>query len=131
MHDAELHSMLDADEWHWWYRGRRRVLRAALGRLALRDGAVVLDAGCGSGRTLEELRRYGRVVGVDASAAAVRTAHARGRIEACVARLEALPFADDTFDLITCLDVLEHLRDDRAALAELRRVSRPEGWLVV
>lgn len=131
MQDAELLSMLDADDRHWWYRGRRRVLRAELDRLALPDGAEILDAGCGSGRTMEELARYGRVVGVDASETAVLTARSRGRANVRVATLETLPFPGDTFDLITCLDVLEHLPDDRAALAELRRVCRPQGWLVV
>jgi SAM-dependent methyltransferase len=131
MQDAELRSMLDADDWHWWYRGRRRVLRAELDRLPLPSDAEILDAGCGSGRTIDELARYGRAVGVDASETAIRTAHSRGRIGVRVGSLEALPFPDDAFDLITCLDVLEHLPDDRAALAELRRVCRPNGWLVV
>lgn len=131
MEHAELRSMLEADDWHWWYRGRRRVLRAELDRLPLPPGGLVLDAGCGSGRTMEELARYGTVEGVDASPDAVEAARARGRARAQLGRLEALPFPDGTFDLITCLDVLEHLPDDRAALAELRRVSRPDGWLVV
>ena len=48
-----------------------------------------------------------------------------------VARVEQLPFPDGTFDLVTCLDVVEHTPDDRATLAELRRVTRPGGLLVV
>ena len=48
-----------------------------------------------------------------------------------VGRLEELPWEDGTFDLITCLDVIEHVPDDVAALAELRRVCRPGGWLLV
>jgi SAM-dependent methyltransferase len=131
MQEAELRSMLEADEEHWWYRGRRRVLRSALDRLPLGADADILDAGCGSGRTMQELARYGRVVGVDASETALRTARERGRANVRLGGIEALPFPDDAFDLITCLDVLEHLPDDRAALAELRRVCRPEGWLVV
>ena len=65
MTDDELRAMLSADESHWWYRGRRRILRAAIERLPLGPGAHLLDAGCGSGRTLDELARYGRVSGVD------------------------------------------------------------------
>ncbi len=41
------------------------------------------------------------------------------------------PGSDDTFDLITCLDVIEHTPDDRATLRELRRVCQPGGWLLV
>ncbi|MEA2385525.1 MAG: hypothetical protein QOH72_5496 [Solirubrobacteraceae bacterium] len=129
-HD-ELHAMLISDERHWWYRGRRRVLRAELDRLPLEPDARLLDAGCGSGRTMDELARYGRVSGVDLSAEAVATARARGHADVCVARVEDLPFADRTFDAVTCLDVVEHTPDDRATLAELLRVTRPGGLLVV
>ena len=51
--------------------------------------------------------------------------------EVRIGRLEELPYDDSTFDLITCLDVIEHIPDDRAALRELRRVSKPGGWLLV
>ena len=47
------------------------------------------------------------------------------------ADIEALPFADDSFDAILCVHVLEHVADDRAALRELRRVLRPRGWAVI
>jgi SAM-dependent methyltransferase len=127
----ELQTMLSSDERHWWYRGRRRVLRAQLDRLPLAPGARLLDAGCGSGRTLDELVRYGRVSGIDLSPQAVAAAQRRGHQDVRVGRVEQLPFADGTFDVVTCLDVIEHTPDDRASLAELRRVVRPGGLLLV
>jgi SAM-dependent methyltransferase len=129
MTEDELQAMLAADERHWWYRGRRRVLRAAIDRLPLAPEARLLDAGCGSGRMLDELARYGRVTGADISSEAVAAARARGH-HVVRAAIEALPFADRTFDLVTCLDVIEHTPDDRASLGELRRVTRPGGLLV-
>jgi 2-polyprenyl-3-methyl-5-hydroxy-6-metoxy-1,4-benzoquinol methylase len=129
-HD-ELQTMLSSDESHWWYRGRRRVLRAELDRLPLDPDARLLDAGCGSGRTLDELARYGRVSGIDLSPEAVHAARRRGHDDVHVAAVEDLPFADETFDVVTCLDVVEHTPDDRATLAELRRVTRPGGLLLV
>ena len=131
MTSDELQAMLAGDERHWWYRGRRRVLRAQLDRLPIPPGARLLDAGCGSGRTLDELARRGRVSGVDTSPEAVAAARRRGHRDVRVARVERLPFPDGTFDLVTCLDVVEHTPDDRATLAELRRVTRPGGLLVV
>jgi SAM-dependent methyltransferase len=131
MTSDELQAMLSSDENHWWYRGRRRFLRAELDRLPLAPSARLLDAGCGSGRTLDELARYGRVSGVDLSPEAVAAARLRGHDDVHVARVEELPFGDATFDVVTCLDVVEHTPDDRETLAELWRVTRPGGLLVV
>lgn len=130
--DAQLmRVMLDVDERHWWYRGRRQIIRAELERLPLPAGAAVLDAGCGSGRQLQELERYGTVHGVEVSPDAAEVARSRGHGEVVNGPLEQLPWGDGTFDLITCLDVLEHLPDEHAALIELARVAKPDGWLVV
>jgi SAM-dependent methyltransferase len=131
MTPQELEAMLTSDERHWWYRGRRRVLRAELDRLPLDPRARLLDAGCGSGRTLDELARYGRVSGLDLSSVAVAAARRRGHRDVRVGAVETMPFDDDSFDVVTCLDVIEHTPDDRVTLAELRRVTRPGGLLVV
>src|SRR5437764_9896055 len=126
-----MKAMLDVDDHHWWYRGRRQILRAELDRLPLPLGSRILDAGCGSGRTLEELRHYGEVQGIELDPEAAAVARSRGCGEVKTGRLEELPWPPDTFDLITCLDVIEHTPDDRVTLAELRRVCKPGGWLVV
>ncbi len=126
-----MQETLAVDEHHWWYRGRRRIIRAELRRLPLPAGAHVLDAGCGSGRTLQDLVDYGEVSGIELHEDAAQLARSRGHGEVRVGRLEALPWPDGSFDLITCLDVIEHTPDDRAALAELYRVCRPGGWLLV
>ena len=121
--------MLAADDVHWWYRGRRRVIDAALECLGLPDDARILDAGCGSGRMLDELAAHGEVTGVDSDPACVAAAGARGR-NVLPAELPHLPFSGASFDLVTCFDVIEHLDDDVAALRELRRVAVPSGRLL-
>jgi SAM-dependent methyltransferase len=131
MTEAELAAMLAHDEAHWWYRGRRRILAAVLDGLALPRHPAILDAGCGSGRTLDDLAARGTVSGVDTSAMAVQAALRRGHRDVRIAAVEGLPFADGSFDLVTCLDVIEHTPDDHATLAELLRVTRPGGTLVV
>jgi SAM-dependent methyltransferase len=129
---AEFEAMLTLDDLHWWYRGRREVLRAVLDRLPMPPPARarVLDAGCGSGRTLDDLTRYGSVAGMELHPLGVEAARRRGH-EVREGRVEAIPYEDASFDLVTCLDVIEHTDDDVAALAELRRVTRPGGRLVV
>ena len=113
MDERLMSAMLELDDRHWWYRGRRRIIRAELDRLALPAGARVLDAGCGSGRTLEELGRYGEVYGIELDPGAAEVARGRGCGEVRIGRLEELPWEDGCFDLITCLDVIEHTPDDR------------------
>ena len=123
--------LLDVDEHHWWYRGRRRIVRAELDGLALPPDARILDAGCGSGRMLQELVSYGEVSGIELDEDAAAMAAQRDLGEVRVGRLEELPWESGTFDLITSLDVVEHTPNDREALAELRRVAKPGGTLLV
>lgn len=126
-----MQATLAVDESHWWYRGRRRVIRAELDRLGLPPGARLLDAGCGSGATMQELAGYGEVSGIELSQDAAAVAQARGIGEVRIGSLEQLPWADATFDLITCLDVIEHIDDHIGALTELWRVCVPGGRLLV
>jgi 2-polyprenyl-6-hydroxyphenyl methylase/3-demethylubiquinone-9 3-methyltransferase len=111
---------------------RRALLRSALAELPA--GAAVLDAGCGPGDFSAWIAGLGyRAVGVDLSSAVV--AHARARhpgISFHAAELEqGLPFADGSFAAAWCSEVLEHLFDVHAALAELNRVLQPGGLLVL
>jgi 2-polyprenyl-3-methyl-5-hydroxy-6-metoxy-1,4-benzoquinol methylase len=131
---GEFNAMAHAVDSHWWYRGRRRIVASELERLSLRPGCAVLDAGCGAGQTLDDLARLGTVHGVhgvDMSRHAVDAARARGHINVQVSGIEHLPHGDEAFDLVTCLDVVEHTPDDTVTFAELFRVTRPGGYLLV
>jgi SAM-dependent methyltransferase len=131
MQEKERDAMLAADASHWWYRGRRRVVGSVLDHTVVPGGFPrALDAGCGSGRTLDLLREYGKPVGIDVDGHSVRVAIARGH-DVRQASVLSLPFGDGVFGLVTCLDVLEHLDDDLGALRELRRVTAPGGALLV
>ena len=91
------------------------------------DPGTVLDAGCGEGETLERLDGMlaGSVTGVDLNPESVEFAAKRipsGQFQ--VADLTALPFEDESFELVLCLEVLEHIPNPAPALAELSRVCR-------
>ncbi len=93
-------------------------------------GARVLEAGCGTGLLLEKVGRFAaRAVGMDLSPGMLAKAHARG-LTAVHASIEALPFADDAFDLAYSFKVLPHVAEIGAALAELARVVRPGGHVL-
>lgn len=122
------------DEWHWWFRGRRRVLEAVLDR-ELRHGVAreVVSVGCGPVRRLEWLRPYageGRITGLDAEQEHAAPICPPGTAFV-LGSAEILPFATGTIDLLVAADVLEHLRHDHAAMAEIVRVIRPGGLIVI
>lgn len=125
--------MYAVEDRHWWYTGMRSVAGALLDApLAQRARPLaVLDAGCGTGGNSAYLKRYGAVTGVDFAAEALRFARQRPGLRLARASVEALPFADASFDLVLSNDVLCHLgvASDRTALREFRRVLRPGGVL--
>jgi len=120
-----------AEDRHWWYRGRRRVLERVIADLHLPARARILDAGCGSGRNMVELARHGTVTGMELSNTSVALARERAAGEVIEGSVLKMDFAPDSFDLAVSLDVIEHLDDDLAALRELRRVVAPGGSLLV
>jgi GT2 family glycosyltransferase/protein-L-isoaspartate O-methyltransferase len=95
----------------------------------------VLDAGCGVGYGSLLLARAGarRVVGIDASAEAIEDA--RFRAGSCAefveGDIEDLPFAARSFDVVVCFETIEHVDDGGRALAEFKRVLRPDGVLII
>ncbi|MCA1574504.1 MAG: class I SAM-dependent methyltransferase [Acidobacteria bacterium] len=115
---------------HWWFVGRRRILssfaRRIVGNLN-NPQPRILDVGCGTGANLEMLAHFGEAEGVDVSAEALDFCQTRGLQNVRQGEAEDLPYEDKSFDLVTGLDVVEHLDNDVAGLQEMRRVLRPGG----
>jgi len=127
---------------HWWTDGVRwvRLLRnLAAARLAWLDRALdwsgkdVLDLGCAGGFMAEAIARRGaRVTGLDPAGKAIDAARRHAMTETLAIQYdvgvgEALPYDDAAFDIVVCVDVLEHVADLRKVVAEVRRVLRPGG----
>lgn len=91
--------------------------------------ATVLEVGCGDGAMLRLLAgRYTEVQGVDASRSGVERCLMAGLRAQCLdVSTDALPFADDSFDVVLSLETFEHLMNPHFALQEVRRVLRPGG----
>src|ERR1700729_1430717 len=124
-------EMVDHEDRHWWHVGRRRIICDVLARCDLPPEARLLDAGCGAGGMLGVLSVYGSVSGLDMNPDLVALARRRGYEDVKEGVVEELPWADESFDLVTLLDVLEHTADDLVTLEEMRRVVRPGGYLLV
>ena len=123
--------MRAVEDAHWWFDGMETITRRLLEPI-LQPGAAILDAGCGTGRNLDFLSRYGTVTGLDFSMVALDCCRERGHDRLICGSANALPFADRTFDLVTSFDVLTSQGvEDRAALPEAARVLRRDGHLFV
>jgi SAM-dependent methyltransferase len=121
------------EQWHWWFRGRQRILEAVLQRhLRGRDARALVSLGCGPAEGLAWLKPLvgarGRVLGVD-----LEPLHAKPLpgIDYVLGNLEQLPLASASFDVVLALDVLEHLDDDAAGLREAARLVKPDGLLLI
>ena len=125
--------MYRVEETHWWFVGRRKILSSFVERLVknLPEQPHILDVGCGTGANLEMLSQFGRAEGVDVSSEALEFCQARGLKNVRRGEAEHLPYDDNSFDLVTGLDVVEHLDHDLAGLKEMRRVLRPNGRVLL
>jgi SAM-dependent methyltransferase len=134
MNPDEYAKLNRIDREHWFYRGKRDVVRHWVGRFApLRPDDLWVDGGCGTGTLLVEQSRVCRVLGLDDFEESITLA--RPRVEAVGGRvlkapLDRVDLPDGCAAVVTLLDVLEHLDDDRAALAEMARLTRPGGLIV-
>ncbi len=98
--------------------------------MSRRDGDV-LDIGCGAGNMIHHLARYGRVKGVEVDARPVAMAQARGYDVRLGDATRGISFPDASFDLVTALDVIEHVDVDEAIVREACRVLKPGGILAI
>jgi len=119
---------------HWWHIGRRKIIASFVEDICRRvtdRRPRILDVGCGTGANLLMLSKYGDAEGVDVSEDALAFCRERGLENVKLGAAEELPYDDGTFDLVTALDVVEHLDDDLAGLREMRRVLRPGGRVLL
>jgi SAM-dependent methyltransferase len=122
------------EQWHWWFRGRRRIIEAVLRRELSKETALsIASVGCGPAEGLAWLTPIagpnGRVVGLDADP--LHAPRPASGLLFVVGKLEAAPLAPGSFDAILALDVLEHLDDDAAGLREAARLLKSGGLLLV
>ncbi|MDN5854284.1 MAG: class I SAM-dependent methyltransferase, partial [Actinomycetia bacterium] len=110
---------------YWWYRARSELLEAALGAY-VPSAARMLDVGSADGPSVRWMRGPGRrIVSLDL--------HPDGLTpgEGVCGSVEALPFADGTFDVVAAFDVVEHCESEATAVAELARVLVPGGRMLL
>lgn len=117
---------------HWWFKGRRKLLKAIINDLPQKPPLKIMDSGCCTGYNLHLLSEFGEVYGVDTEKKAVAYCKKRGFSQTRLLKNGLkLPFKDNYFDIVTSLDVLEHIEKDEEYLQELNRVLKPKGKLII
>lgn len=129
MRDAEFRLMDSIEENHWWFVGKRLLLRSLLG--AGRSGRFMLDLGCGTGGILRDWSDECPCAGVDRSRLALRICASHGFRTLVQADLLRLPFEPGSFDTVVMMDVIEHLDDDVGFLRQAAQLCEPGGRVVV
>ena len=135
MNLEEYERMYRLEDSYWWFVARRGLIATLLSDLALPGSLDILDIGCGTGAMLDRLDGYGTVIGADFSPQALSFCRERGKRTGKEYRLvradvRSLPFADNSFDIVTAMDIIEHIDRDKDAMAEILRVLKPGGRLL-
>jgi SAM-dependent methyltransferase len=128
MEATEVRKLAELEDEHWWYRERRHLLAKAI--TGLTPGRA-LDVGAAGGGNTRVLRDHGwDAVALEYGEDGAEVAAGRG-LATVRADATSLPVADSSLDLVVAFDLLEHLHDDDAAVAEVHRVLRPGGTYLI
>jgi len=147
MNPGEYERMYRLEDTYWWFVGRHRLVEGLIAERYERPSLstssnptyfdstsskplTILDVGCGTGAMSSRLVGWGRVVSMDFSPLALQFSRRRGLKHLLGADAMNLPLASGCIDLITVMDVLEHLPDDEAAMREFFRVLKPGGRVI-
>lgn len=126
MEPEEIRKMSEIEDEHWWFRGKRNLVRSHL-----KNGGIILDIGCGTGANIKSFSIGRTAIGSDFSADALGFCKNSVNVPLVRCSAESLPFKDDVIDTITILDVLEHLDGDVKAMKEIRRVLKVSGNAII
>lgn len=128
MQGHEVRKLTLVEDWHWWYAERRHILAGLIEGMT---PGLACDIGAAGGGNTRVLVEHGwRAAAVEYGAEGAEVAHSRG-LQVLQADATRFPLATDSLDLVTALDVLEHIPDDDAAVREIRRVLRPGGQAII
>jgi SAM-dependent methyltransferase len=132
MEHQEYSTMFELENDYWWFVARRALVEEIVKSETSRcKSPKIFDVGCGTGANLAAFSQYGKSFGIDMATEAIKFCRSRGLTNLVISKVESLAYLSESFDVITALDVLEHIDDDIVAMKELYRVCKEGGTLLV
>lgn len=129
-------EMYKLEEHYWWHVAKRRLVKKLLeDHVDDYKSKVYLDVGCGTGKMIEEMskwKNWKQVIGIDGSEEALKFSKMRGSTSVMMGDFEkTLPLTSESVNVISSLDVVEHVNNDKQLLAEFFRVLKNDGVVVI
>jgi SAM-dependent methyltransferase len=134
MNIDEYKIMYEVEDSHFWYKGMRKITKTLFDTYLPKNKQLrILDAGCGTGRNITFLKKYGQVSGFDISPYAIKFCKKRKLTNIKLASVDKIPFKNKSFDVVTCFDVLgqAEVKSVGQSIKEFRRVLKPSGRLLI
>lgn len=129
MESREYQKMHELEKTNWWYCSRRKLLSIFLKKY-LSFGSKILDIGCGTGANGLEFSRTYDYAGIDSNPEAIKFSKKTLK-DVFLMNAEDLKFKRNSFSAVLCLDVLEHLKNERIVLKNIKNILKEDGVLIV
>lgn len=128
MQNSHYHTLMHVEDTHWWFVSKRDLIK----KYIFKKNNLLLDVGAGTGYFVRSLNAEGvKAVGIEPSPVGLKYA-LKFKTPIKSGRSEKLPWKSNTFDTVTCVDVLYHKKVDVSqSLSEMFRVLKPGGTLIV
>ena len=131
MERQEYRRLAEREHFYFWNIGRREIIQEALRRNLATSDNEILDVGCGPGGNIYALQNFGRVTGLDLAEEALQFAKDLGFVQLIKSDACNMPLPDASFDLVSSLDVLEHINNDEKVMTGVMRLLKSDGIFLV
>jgi SAM-dependent methyltransferase len=117
---------------HFWYKARKELIAGRLQREfgGFSSDRLIFDIGCGCGAELDDLKKFGKVSGLEINPEAAQVAREQG-VDVVVGDIGEVVLPENKYDVVAALDVLEHIKDDEGALKKINQTLKPGGMILI